>query len=348
MKLTETIIKALQPTAAHQLLSDDATPGLYVKVYAVTGRKSWLFRTRKGGAWRVVTMGSHPAMTLNAARQEALRLSGAKLPDAMTFGQLLDIWYTKRIEPLYKRTESIQTYVAKGKQWLGNVQLRALTTRKLVEALQGYAEASPVAANRCLSNWKLALDYGVEIGTLEANPLARTTSRAVGGKEKSRDRVLTDDEIRKLWASDEPLLRFLLLTGLRISEAQQGRLEGPVWRCDVTKNKKPHWVHLPPLALDQIDEDWSVSPTAVQSKLKRWCEREEVEPFTPHDLRRTFATRLAGLGVAPHVVEKCVNHTMQGVMGVYNRHSYEAERIAAAQLWAAELQRIIDTPNKSE
>jgi hypothetical protein len=52
----------------------------------------------------------------------------------------------------------------------------------------------------------------------------------------------------------------------------------------------------------------------VQAWLRRRREREEIEPaFTPHDLRRTFATRLSNLGVMPHIVEKILNHTLQGV-----------------------------------
>ncbi|QRM19716.1 tyrosine-type recombinase/integrase [Dechloromonas sp. TW-R-39-2] len=339
MKLTETALRALKAPEKHELLSDDATQGLYLKLYT-SGRKSWLFRTRKGGAWRVVTLGQWPTMALAQARQKALEMSGNDIPEAMTFGALLDRWYDLRIEPRYKVTANIQTYVAKGKQWLGHTQLVRLTTSAMVSKLQEYAESAPVSANRCLSNWKLALDYACEIGALDNNPLARTTSRVVGGEEKTRDRTLSDSEIRTVWNSGETIMRFLLLTGLRISEAQKGTQEQDKWHLDSTKNGDPHWVHLTPLASSQI-EPWTTSPTSIQSKLKRWCEREKVQPFTPHDLRRTFATRLAGIGIAPHVIEKCLNHRMQGVMAVYNRHDYAAERIAAAEQWSTELERIL-------
>jgi integrase len=59
-----------------------------------------------------------------------------------------------------------------------------------------------------------------------------------------------------------------------------------------------------------------------------------LEPFTIHDFRRTARTQLAELGVAPHVAEACLNHKPKGVEGVYNRHSYFAERRAALQSWA--------------
>jgi integrase len=327
MKLTETVLSKMASPAVAELISDDLTRGLYLKRYT-SGRKTWLYRTRKGGAWRVVTMGAHPAMSLAKARQKALEMAGNDIPDAMTFGQLLDVWYNKIIEPNYKVTKNIETYVARGKEWLGNVQLSALTTKQLVDKLQKYAAFAPVSANRCLSNWKLALDYAAEVGALTTNPLARTTSRAAGGKEHTRERTLTDDEIRALWADTHehaPLLKALLLTGCRISELQAAtasHLNGDVLAIPENKSSRAHWVVVTPLLRDLFGSYGKHlfdprSPTAVQARLKR-----AGMTWTPHDLRRTFATRIAGLGVAPHVVEKMLNHSMQGVMATYNRHDY--------------------------
>jgi integrase len=346
MKLTETVLRKLHTPANAELISDDLTSSLYLKL-APSGRKSWQYRTRKGGTWRVVTMGTHPVMTLALARQKALALAGDDIPDAMTFGQLLDVWFEKQIEPRYKVTKNIETYVSRGKDWLSNVQLSALTTKQLVGKLQNYAAVAPVGANRCLSNWKLALDYAVEIGVLTVNPLARTTARTVGGKEVTRSRTLTDDEINALWADTHehaPLLKALLLTGCRISELQAAtvdHLDGDVLRIPDNKSDRPHWVTVTPL-LRELFGNYGKhlfdprSPTAVQSRLKR-----AGMTWTPHDLRRTFATRLAGAGVAPHVVEKMLNHSMQGVMAIYNRHDYAPERTEAAQLWADQLLELL-------
>jgi hypothetical protein len=84
-------------------------------------------------------------------------------------------------------------------------------------------------------------------------------------------------------------------------------------------------------------------------RLRRWCERERISTaFRPHDLRRTCATRLNTLGVLPHITEKILNHTMQGVMAVYNRAEYEAERVEAMQRWADELDRILGHSDVNE
>jgi integrase len=55
--------------------------------------------------------------------------------------------------------------------------------------------------------------------------------------------------------------------------------------------------------------------------------------FTVHDFRRTARTHLAALGVEPHVAERCLNHKLKGVEGVYNRHDYFEERQRALEAW---------------
>ena len=82
---------------------------------------------------------------------------------------------------------------------------------------------------------------------------------------------------------------------------------------------------------------YHTSQTAVQSRLKRAGLN-----WTPHDLRRTFATRVAEF-TPPHVVEKLLNHSMQGVAAIYNRHDYREERIAATKSWSAALTKLIET-----
>lgn len=62
--------------------------------------------------------------------------------------------------------------------------------------------------------------------------------------------------------------------------------------------------------------------------------------WTPHDLRRTMASRMQDLGVAPHVIEKCLNHTLEGVAAVYQTSDLFPERRAAFDAWGAELERL--------
>ncbi|URI08172.1 hypothetical protein MW290_06235 [Aquincola tertiaricarbonis] len=55
--------------------------------------------------------------------------------------------------------------------------------------------------------------------------------------------------------------------------------------------------------------------------------------FTVHDFRRTAHIHLAAVGVDPHVAERCLNHKLKGVEGVYNRHDYFEERRWALEAW---------------
>jgi integrase len=68
-----------------------------------------------------------------------------------------------------------------------------------------------------------------------------------------------------------------------------------------------------------------------------------IEPFTLHDLRRTAATGMAG--IAPHVVDKILNHVsgaIRGVAAIYNRHAYIDERKAAIEAWSRRVESLVD------
>jgi len=69
------------------------------------------------------------------------------------------------------------------------------------------------------------------------------------------------------------------------------------------------------------------------------------EPWIIHDLRRTAATGMAGIGIQPHVIEATLNHvsgSKAGVAGVYNRQTYEKEKTAALDRWAEHLAAVIE------
>lgn len=60
----------------------------------------------------------------------------------------------------------------------------------------------------------------------------------------------------------------------------------------------------------------------------------DILPFTVHDFRRTSRTHLAALGIDPIVAERCLNHTIKGIEGIYNRHQYLNERRVALEKWS--------------
>ena len=65
-----------------------------------------------------------------------------------------------------------------------------------------------------------------------------------------------------------------------------------------------------------------------------------------HDLRRSFASGCARLGVTPHVIERALNHKLGGVAGIYNKHQYEIECRAAWELWSNHVEKLTNIPNE--
>ena len=72
------------------------------------------------------------------------------------------------------------------------------------------------------------------------------------------------------------------------------------------------------------------------------------EHFHVHDLRRTAASHMAGLGVQRTVIKKILNHADPDITAVYDRYSYDVEKRAALDAWARRLQEIVESENKSE
>jgi site-specific recombinase XerD len=193
------------------------------------------------------------------------------------------------------------------------------------------------------------------------------------GPPKARERVLSHDEIRSLWAVSDDLsppyagaIRLLLLTGCRLNEI--ARLEWSEISEDLslislpgrrTKNNLAHVVPLAPLARSIIESQkriencefvFSISggkPISGFQAVKRTLdEKMNTDPWRLHDLRRTCSTQMSELGVVPHHVEAILNHvsgTRAGIAGVYNKAQYVAEKKAGLELWAAFIEGLVTT-----
>jgi|tagenome__1003787_1003787.scaffolds.fasta_scaffold20984319_1 integrase len=199
----------------------------------------------------------------------------------------------------------------------------------------------------------------------------------------SRDRVLTDSELRWFWAACDtlgqpfgPLFKLLLLTGARLDEVTKlSRSElsedRRVWALSGsrTKNRRPHTVPLAPLALVILDDIKSIqsqagfmfttnglTPVSGYSKAKKRLDRlmsdaaresrpdGEIPSWRLHDLRRTAATGMAEIGIAPHIVEAVLNHvsgSRAGVAGTYNRAQYASGKRTALNEWAEHVSRVV-------
>lgn len=233
-------------------------------------------------------------------------------------------------------------------------------------------ERGPVAANRLRAESRACWTWAVKRGSLEANPW-EAVPRPLA-RETPRERVLNDDEIRAVYAAagalSEPwnvLIRLLILTGQRRGEVAGMQwteldLDEGMWSIPGgrTKNHQPHTVPLPAEAVallrtvkrragaDLVFEGPRKSAFSGFGKLKAGLDAElgkagnPLPPWTLHDLRRTLATGLQRLGVRLEVTEAVLNHvsgSRSGIVGVYQRHGWETEKVAALRSWAAHLMR---------
>lgn len=235
-------------------------------------------------------------------------------------------------------------------------------------------ENGPFAANRARASLSALFGWAMREGIAEGNPVIGTNKAT---DEVSRDRVLSDAELALIWrfAGDGDygrIIRLLILTGQRREEVggvmrSEVQVAKALWSLprERTKNGLPHDVPLSAAALSiissvptQADRDyifgsgagafsgWSKSKIALDGRLTAEMTREAkaasekpkpMPSWRLHDIRRTVATRMADLGVLPHVVEAILNHVSghrAGVAGVYNRANYATEKRAALDLWA--------------
>lgn len=243
---------------------------------------------------------------------------------------------------------------------LARIPMAQVTRKDISDALHAIVRrGSPVGANRTLADVKHFFRYFIERGWLDTDPAAAITRRSVGGRERPRARVLAADELCRLidiLFSERFDLRtrlslaLVLVTGQRPSEVLgidiDKEVKGFWWTipAERTKPRREHKVYLAPAArlLLQFARRLGSRPFGMlHQTLDRAVTRMQFEPpFTPQDLRRTMSTRLADLGVAPHVVEKMLNHKMEGVLIVYNHAEYLRERRGAWRLWACELAKL--------
>ena len=290
------------------------------------------------------TPGKAPEISLKGARQKAVAQLNNTAVDisTVTVETLVNKYWKEVSEPVYKRPGQAIGYFDHIKIQLGRKKVKDIRRSELVDYIQNYSiERGARSSDRLRSYLKMVFSYGVELGFIESSPMSEVSKRITGYIYSPRKRILTNDEIIWLFADEHHhrrALRFLLLTGLRVGEMWAGYQDGDKWHVDDTKGKhskdekRPHWVYL-------TDTAKACLPIKKVSNecLQHWVryqqeETDRAKRWTPHDCRRTYTTLANDSGILPHVVEKCLNHKMEGVMAVYNYAEYEPERIECAKV----------------
>lgn len=317
-------------------------------------RKTWIVQTGTAQKRTKQTLGHYPAMSLADARKAAMQaLSSPTDPnprirfnDALTAFLELPRW----------RPRSKAVMVSSLRHFKWTKTLDRITTKDVLDALD--AIEGPSARHHALKDIKTFFNWCI--------PRYLSVSPCLGIKSEpqaSRSRVLTDAEIKTLWNAAEgtfgTIFKLLLLTGQRKSEI--GQLQAKYISGNqvtlppaLVKNNREHTFPLGPLAQSLLpDVKTGYLFTAVKSDapynlykdhLKLLQEKTGINDFTLHDLRRTFSTKLAELGVPIHVTEKLLNHvsgTHSGVQAVYNRYSYRTEMHQAVLQYEALIAKIV-------
>jgi integrase len=346
--------------------------------------RSWVAQYRHATATRRITLGSASVLGSDQARTEAKKiLAQAALKqdpaserkrkaaaDRFTFSSLAEQYLAAKKPAVRRRTfTEMQRYLLSSYfKPLHNIPIDGVTRRDIAACVLTIThKAGQVAAARARSAASGMYVWAMASGLTEINPTIGTPKPKA---PPPRDRVLDDSELVAIWnaAGDDDfgkIVRLLITTGQRRSEVggiAWTEVKDGVWTIPAARAKNHHAHQLPlgSLALEIIRSvpqvvgrdllfgargargfsSWGPGKKELDARLG-----DQVRPWTLHDLRRTAATRMADLGVMPHVVEQILNHQSghrRGIVGVYNKSKYAAAVQNAVAAWDRHLRELIE------
>lgn len=392
-QFTDTYIKGLK--AKSKRYEEYEGGGFGIRV-TPKGVKSWIYRYKIDGKTDRLTLGHYPTMPLSLARTRFIELSqlrreNQKPKDVIqeqkeqvhnTVKKLLLDWYEGYIVKHRKQPLQIKQQIeADIIPLLGEKELESLLPKDITRALDKIVHrGSPVQANKILSTLKQAFNYGVSRGALSTNPAHNIRARDIGGIEKPRDRILSLEEIKKLWhfldneqskmsLQVHHAIKLILLTGvrtgeLRLAQWHEFNFDESLWTipAEHSKTELVTKVHLSslvktlllelktnshsPYVLAGLNENAPLTPKALPRAISRIQSRVGIPHWTAHDLRRTFATQLGEtLSIDPVVIEKCLGHKMPKIMATYNKNEMLPQRKEALNQWAQYIYRFVTHSN---
>jgi len=376
--LTDMAVRSIKPSEGYATYWDTKLPGFGVRV----GLRTKTFVVMRGDERRRITVGSYPDMELAEARREARRLLSTHEPRASnaTLQELVDLFFQVRCTPQNNKPSTIAEY-----RRIFNRHLTPLLDRKLadithvrINRVLDELAGTPIEANHAFVAFRMLFRFAHQRRLIEINPM---DGMSLPYQPKSRDRVLTDDELRVVWTAARgfpfpfgSVVQLLILTGQRLSE-----ISGLQWSWIdereqtitlppmITKNSTQHMFPYGDLARAIIDgtphmsqylfpsRDGSaayVGHNKAKGQLETVCNSAwqkspddlPMPHWTLHDLRRTFSTIHARIGTPPHVTEALLNHKMgtrSPIQRIYDRHTYLPEMREAMTNYEAYLMRLV-------
>ncbi|HHG8753826.1 TPA: tyrosine-type recombinase/integrase [Escherichia coli] len=317
-------------------------------------------------AW--LAEGKNPKHQLSFTTQETLK--------PVTVKDAMDYWIreyaTYKRANVEKHIEQLNKHIY---PYIGAFPLSMCETRHWLECFARVRDEAPVAAGYLLQMCKQALKFCRVHRYAVSNVLNDLTIDDVGRKQNKRDREHTRQELVDIWRESAgmkfkpyyaALLHLLVAFGcrtqeLRLSSIGEWDLQDWIWTVPKEHSKggekilRPIPVAMRPFVKSLVARNKDTGlllgelkkPEAVSQWGRGIYKRlGHSEPWTLHDLRRTFSTTLNNMGIAPHVVEQLLGHSLGGVMAVYNRSQYLPEKLDALNKWMERLEVISsDYPN---
>lgn len=301
-------------------------------------------------------------------KQERKREAIAKIEaenNAYTMARLADEYFQKRVLGVWKHPNIVRARIEKDiKPAIGHLSVDAVTPRHIEALLQSVVKrGAPTMANDVLRWLKRMFNHAIKMHMITHNPALAFDIADAGGQEQARKRNLSRDEIAKLLSAmktakgfsveNELCIKLLLALAVRKSELigaswKEFDLDAGLWHLPAIRTKTEAAITIPlsntvlgwfnELKRLSCGSEWVLPARKMQNNLHMSEStlsvalakvKHGLEPFTIHDMRRTAKTLLGSLGVRPHISERCLNHKIKGVEGIYDGYDYFEERKAA-------------------
>jgi integrase len=385
LNLKNTSALRLPPGSSDAVFWDDDIAGFGIRIRE-GGSRTWIYRYRRGSKQRSMKLGSATSVPLSVARENAskleaeVRLGGdpalknqtANVNADNTLGVLANQYLEARKSKWRPQTnKQYRRHLLKYSKPLHRLPITAVSQRNIANLLTDLTKDSGEAtSNRVRSTLRSLFTWVIKEGIrLPEGNVASYTNKH---EERTRDRVLTDAELKSIWSGCPDsafgaIIRLLILTGQRANEIGGLRWdeihdEQIVLPSQRTKNKRTHIVPLSDPAKTILNpfrsdgrayvfgrddgggfDGWGYAKRTLDGRIAG--DGKALAHWTIHDVRRTVATRMAELGVQPHIIEAVLNHVSGhkgGVAGVYNRATYDKEKREALNLWAEYVTALVE------
>jgi len=382
-RITDLMVERLPFSGARTETWDKLSPGLAIRVGL--RRKTWVLMHRHRGHKRRLTLGHFPAMKVAEARATAAAwremLDQGRDPaqvaeqerkaqeerDRCTTSAMVALYLEREAVPKQKSHRDTARRLKILADAFGDRPVAEITRRDIIKLVDDQvARGLTTGANRLLAHTRRFFNWLVSRDIIPASPAAGI---GMPHREVSRDRVLDDEELVRLWAAADKIgypfgdaFKLLVLTGQRVGEVSSMRrtdvnLDRAEWVQPRENNKsgRTHVVPLCGIAVDIVADAEHRGPFVFTSTGDRpiagWARIKTrlgdiagVDDWVLHDIRRTFATRLAEIGTPRHVTESLLNHAPKGadrLAAVYQRFDHADEKRRAVEAWERRLRIVL-------